>query len=196
VAAASVRAVPGPTGEGVLIVGIIAKSAIGPIIECTTRYVMRFTFRTDTVPTPSADVGSGHGTCPARGHHPRHRLSDLLLRPHKPWQRGSNENTNSLLASSSQSPPTSPSTAKTTPRSRWLFVPVGFMAVLLMAARWWGWAVVLAAAVTIGVEFTQAVFLPGRTGSVGDVITNTCGAVLGASFARVLRWRQQRNLDA
>jgi hypothetical protein len=73
-----------------------------------------------------------------------------------------------------------------------LFVPVGFMAVLLMAARWWGWAVVLAAAVTIGVEFTQTVFLPERTGSVGDVITNTCGAVLGASFARVRRWRRQR----
>ena len=101
--------------EGDLIIGKDQASAIGTLVERTTRFVMLLHLPdrhgADAVrdamitaisdlpdrAAPLADLGPGHRDGPPRRDHPGHRPADLLLRPARPWQRGSNENTNGLL---------------------------------------------------------------------------------------------------
>jgi glycopeptide antibiotics resistance protein len=65
-----------------------------------------------------------------------------------------------------------------------LFVPLGVLAVLLRP----GWTVVrwavVGAAASLAVELAQALALPGRDGSVEDVLLNTAGLVTGVVLGR------------
>jgi hypothetical protein len=62
-----------------------------------------------------------------------------------------------------------------------LFLPLG------LALRWltgrWTTTVAVAALTTLAVETMQWRFIPGRDASLGDLIANTLGAMLGAWFA-------------
>ena len=108
------RAVPGHW-EGDLIIGENNGSAIGTLVERTSRFVMlihlpgRRTAQESTTPwcppsprcptqlrrslTWDQRQGDGH----ARPIHRRTDIDIYFADPHSPWQRGSNENTNGLL---------------------------------------------------------------------------------------------------
>ena len=61
-----------------------------------------------------------------------------------------------------------------------MLAPFAMLAVLaLPRLRWW-WVAVGGAACAVAIETIQAVFLPGREGSVIDAVTNSTGALAGA----------------
>ena len=76
-----------------------------------------------------------------------------------------------------------------------LFVPFGLLIALLSPTRWW-WAVVVALVlVSICIELGQATFLPGRVASLGDVIANSLGGLIGVGLAAIIRgivWATRR----
>jgi IS30 family transposase len=108
------RAVPGHW-EGDLIIGRGNKSAIGTLVERTTRFVVLLHLPDGYAPGPVRDaLVAAAGTVPARlrrsltwdqgsemhYHHQFSLATDMpvyFCDPHSPWQRGSNENTNGLL---------------------------------------------------------------------------------------------------
>jgi IS30 family transposase len=113
-AEAADRAVPGHW-EGDLIIGKDGKSAIGTLVERSTRFVLLLHLPGGYGPEPvAAAMSAAMAALPAQlrrsltwdqgqemGHH-RQIATDTGLQvyfcdPHSPWQRGSNENTNGLL---------------------------------------------------------------------------------------------------
>ncbi|WP_228395264.1 VanZ family protein [Modestobacter roseus] len=63
-----------------------------------------------------------------------------------------------------------------------LFVPLGLLlcAALPRVPRWVVWAICVAG--SLGIEATQALFLPNRFPSVVDVVTNSTGAAIGVGL--------------
>ena len=108
------RAVPGHW-EGDLIIGRAGRSAVGTLVERTTRYVLLLHLPGDhTAETVRAAMTAKIATLPAhlvrsitwdRGTEMAHHaafsvdtgVAVYFCDPHSPWQRGSNENTNGLL---------------------------------------------------------------------------------------------------
>jgi glycopeptide antibiotics resistance protein len=68
-----------------------------------------------------------------------------------------------------------------------MFVPLGFLLALLLPQRVWWLALIISPALSIGIELTQAQLLTQRFATVSDVIANSSGAVIGATFAVALR---------
>lgn len=59
------------------------------------------------------------------------------------------------------------------------FVPYGFLAALRWGRRWMTLTIVVAAALSTGIELAQYIEATGRFSSATDVVTNTAGAALG-----------------
>jgi hypothetical protein len=66
-----------------------------------------------------------------------------------------------------------------------LFIPLGVG--LALSGIPWKRAALTACALSLTVETTQFFFIPGRDATLGDVVTNTIGGILGYTLARNLR---------
>jgi glycopeptide antibiotics resistance protein len=67
------------------------------------------------------------------------------------------------------------------------FVPVGFLLALLLPFRR-SWAAIPGGALLSAcVETAQGLFLPGRVSSIGDVVSNTLGSIVGCLVAVAVR---------
>jgi transposase, IS30 family len=107
------RAVPGHW-EGDLIIGRECASAIGTLVERTTRFTLLLHLQDQTAPTVRDAIITTIGALPKTlrrsltwdqgkelARHTEMRLATdmnvYFCDPHSPWQRGTNENTNGLL---------------------------------------------------------------------------------------------------
>ncbi|MEC5184464.1 glycopeptide antibiotics resistance protein [Cryobacterium sp. MP_3.1] len=68
-----------------------------------------------------------------------------------------------------------------------MFVPLGFLAALLLPTRVWWLALLICPALSIAIEWTQATFLAARFATATDVMSNSIGAVIGILAAVILR---------
>lgn len=68
-----------------------------------------------------------------------------------------------------------------------MFMPLGFLAAMLLPARIWWLALLLCPALSIAIEVTQATMLSSRFATITDVMSNSLGAVIGILIAVVLR---------
>lgn len=73
-----------------------------------------------------------------------------------------------------------------------LFVPLGLIVALLLPTRRWWLAAVAGALTSAGIEAVQYLALSQRTASLGDVLNNTLGALLGAAAIRIIRTHPAR----
>jgi VanZ family protein len=71
------------------------------------------------------------------------------------------------------------------------FMPLGFLIAALLPARRWWLAIVICFGATCCIEIGQGLFLPDRVASVGDVVANTTGGILGAAIAWVVFVRRR-----
>ncbi|CAN5275033.1 hypothetical protein BH11ACT2_BH11ACT2_16920 [soil metagenome] len=68
-----------------------------------------------------------------------------------------------------------------------MFAPLAALVTYLAGIRRW-WIVLLGCALlSAAIELTQLLFLPDRTASVGDVVSNTIGAAVGIGIIALAR---------
>ena len=60
-----------------------------------------------------------------------------------------------------------------------LFIPVGFLLVLILGARRWWLSLLLGAALSTAIELGQHYFLSARFSTIHDVYANTTGTIVG-----------------
>lgn len=73
-----------------------------------------------------------------------------------------------------------------------MFVPVGVLIALLLP-RWEWWLVpIIGLALSLAIEFGQAMLLPERFATPLDVLANTAGATIGALVVTALRLALRR----
>jgi glycopeptide antibiotics resistance protein len=70
-----------------------------------------------------------------------------------------------------------------------LFVPLGVLLSLILERRYL--ILPIGLLTTVFIESMQAMFLPQRTASVNDVISNTVGACLGLLIVEFFEWRKR-----
>ncbi|PZF60524.1 VanZ family protein [Curtobacterium sp. MCBD17_013] len=68
-----------------------------------------------------------------------------------------------------------------------MFVPVGAIAAMWLPRRAWFLAGMLAVGLSVGIEWTQHVALPGRVADPRDVLSNGLGGFLGATLIGLAR---------
>ena len=68
-----------------------------------------------------------------------------------------------------------------------MFIPLGFLCVMLLPARVWWVALAVCPASSLAIELMQATALSSRFATITDVIANSLGSVVGIMFAVVLR---------
>ncbi|SMG15946.1 VanZ family protein [Agreia pratensis] len=71
-----------------------------------------------------------------------------------------------------------------------MFVPLGALIALLAWPSLWWVSGLLGFVASLTIELTQALWLPQRFPSAGDVVANTAGALLGGAAICVLRYVQ------
>ncbi|WP_162486178.1 VanZ family protein [Arthrobacter sp. Rue61a] len=67
-----------------------------------------------------------------------------------------------------------------------MFIPLGFLAAMALSKKSWWHLAAIGLAASLCMEFGQLLFISARYASVADVVTNTCGAVIGIVSARLL----------
>lgn len=67
-----------------------------------------------------------------------------------------------------------------------LFVPVGFLLVLILGASRWWLSLMIGVALSSAIELTQHVFLSGRFSTVDDVLANSIGTAVGTVLGVLL----------
>jgi acetyltransferase-like isoleucine patch superfamily enzyme/VanZ family protein len=73
-----------------------------------------------------------------------------------------------------------------------LFVPLGLIVALLLPTRRWWLAAIAGGLTSAAIETVQYLALSQRTASLGDIVNNTLGAVLGAAAIRIIRTHPAR----
>jgi glycopeptide antibiotics resistance protein len=68
-----------------------------------------------------------------------------------------------------------------------MFMPVGFLATMILPAKTWWLALLMCPLLSVGIELTQGAFLAARFATVSDVIANSSGALIGILLAVMLR---------
>ncbi|WP_158437799.1 VanZ family protein [Naasia lichenicola] len=68
-----------------------------------------------------------------------------------------------------------------------MFLPLGLLIALLLPRHLWWAAIICGAWTSSFIEFSQLLLLPGRVASIGDIIANSLGALLGALLAVAVR---------
>lgn len=80
-----------------------------------------------------------------------------------------------------------------------LFIPIGFVAALLLPRRGWWLVLLVGPLFSVAIEFLQHSVLPERYATVSDVLANSIGTLIGALFAVLLRlltsWRDRLVLE-
>jgi glycopeptide antibiotics resistance protein len=68
-----------------------------------------------------------------------------------------------------------------------MFLPLGFLAALLLPRKAWWVLLFLGTAFSSAIEFAQSLYLPARYSDPLDVVANSLGALVGAVIAITLR---------